>query len=194
MASDFKTIRADLQERKPQQKTAPLNFIIALVAVLVLGGLVGFLVLPGNGTEAPVIANTSAAPDSPTPRAPSKAALKKIRRAELSKYRETQIKLLRCTDSQPHLAQVYKTYSDRNLATYQAWHRLFDPTDALKKMSPLEAQAFALTQQNALRSQIMADINMDVKAVQTQIDPIACGHLNSSVQRRQLDLKPVPQL
>lgn len=194
MASDFETIRADLQERKPEQKTGHLNFIIALVAVVVLGGLVGFLVLPGNDPQSPVVANASDAPVAPTPRLPSKATLKKTRRAELTKYRETQIKLLRCADSQPHMAQAYKTYSDRNLAAYQAWHRLFDSSEALKKMSPLRAQAFALTQQNALRSQIMADINMDVKAVQTQIDPIACGQLNTNVQRRQLDLKPVPGL
>ena len=194
MASDFETIRADLQERRPEQNTGQLKFFGALIAVIALGGLLGFLVLPDSEAESRVGANASAATEAPKPIMASRATLKKTRRAELTKYRETQIKLLRCADSQRHMAQVYKTYSDRNLAAYQGWHRLFDPSETLKNMNPLQAQAFALTQQNALRNQIMEDINMDVKAVQTKIDPVACGQLNTSVQRRQLDLKPVPTL
>ncbi|MEL6861571.1 MAG: hypothetical protein AAGL11_07020 [Pseudomonadota bacterium] len=193
MASDFDNIRSNLrqQQQAPERSSGQLGFIIALVAVIALGGVIGYLALPKD--SAPRM--SSASETAPAAKAVSKSDLKEMRRAELNKYRETQVTLLQCVKSQRSMESVYKAYLARNASLRQAWYEIDSPMDRLNKlteMNQLEATAYMMTRGRDAQRDLMSDIEADLGSARMKIDPIKCGQLNAQVQRRELDLKPIP--
>lgn len=188
MASDFNDLRADLERDACAQQSGNILFLVMVITVVAIGGVVGYFTLPRGGDAALPQANQMESASAQI--SVSNSELRAARRVALNQYRETQVKLLNCARSQRHMQAVYKTYSDRNLPHYQAWHRLFDPA----KMNAAEAMAFMATGRNESVRQAIEDIEMDLAATQVKIDPIECGQLNSQVQRRALDLSPPPTL
>lgn len=191
MASDFDHIRSNLQEHEPETSSGQTGFVAALVGVVAIGGLIGFMILP----------KSPASPEKTTTAQPqadqklSKSDLKQMRSAELDKFRTTQATLIQCIKSQPNMASVHQAYIARNQSRQQAWFKLDSPVDRLNKlatMNQLEATAYMMTQGGRAHRDILEDIYREVGASQVKIDPIKCGQLNSKVQRRELDLKPVP--
>ena len=195
MASDFNHIRADLQGRKTEESSGQMAFIAALVAVLAIGGVIGYMMLPSGKSQNPVAVAEKSEPKKPKAKKLKKAELKKMRRAELSKFRQTQAQLLTCVQSQRHMLGVHKAYTARNQAKYQAWHTLLDPAAKLSKMgdmNALEAQAFMMTGGQNTVQDMFEEIEMELNAYNQKIDVVKCGQLNSRVQRRELDLADVP--
>lgn len=195
MASDFNDIRANLRGQEPEQSQNQLGFILLLIGVIGLGGLIGFLIMPK--ADAPIVqAETSQSQAQPVAEQKlSKKELKAMRRAELRKFAQTQTQLISCAQSQRHMMNVYQAYLARNMERRNAWYGLNDPVKRMEKMAEMnqmEITAYMLTQGNGDVRDMMEDVAMQVNSAQTKIDPIKCGHLNGQVQRRELDLKPVP--
>lgn len=195
MASDFNDIRANLRGQEPEKSENQLGFILLLIGVIGLGGLIGFAVMPKS--NAPIVqAETSQAPAQPAAEQKlSKKELKAMRRAELQKFAQTQTQLIQCAQSQRHMMNVYQAYLARNMDRRNAWYGLNDPVKRMEKMAEMnqmEITAYMLTQGNGDVRDMMEDVAMQVNSSQAKIDPIKCGQLNGQVQRRELDLKPVP--
>lgn len=194
MASDFENIRSNLQGHEPEKSSGQAGFIAALVGVIAIGGLVGFMIMP-KSTTSPERSETATAPKPQAEKKLSKSDLKRMRSAELDKFRTTQATLVQCVKSQPSMASVYQAYVARNQSRQQAWFKLDSPVDRLNKlakMNQLEATAYMMTQGGKAHRDIVEDIHREIGAANVKIDPIKCGQLNSKVQRRELDLKPVP--
>ncbi|MEO1659434.1 MAG: hypothetical protein AAFR51_00490 [Pseudomonadota bacterium] len=190
MASDFRNVRRELQENAAEQDSGNVFFVMMLIAVIAIGGAAGYWLWPRADGAAPM-----AQVETTTPVKISKSELKKARRAEMTKFRETQAKLLSCAGKQRHMMSVYQQYNQRNLQTYKAWFQVLDPSTSLSKMgemNALEANAYMLTQGNGAVRDMMQDIHMELSSGQASISPIECGQLNADVQRRKLDLTPVP--
>lgn len=198
MASDFDDIRAGMQTREDDSSSGQATFIAALVGVLIFGAGIGYLLLPRGGTAPVTTSPTQSASVAAEPQKISKSELKKMRRAAMQMFVETQSELLSCARTQQHMSSVYQTYSDRNLPKYRAWNDLLFNNQKLSKlgkdMNQLEAQAYVLTggMQNDVR-EVFGDINMQLGATGAQVDPIKCGQLNAAVQRRQRDLEMPPK-
>ena len=191
MPSDYDELRREMRESAAEQTSGNLFFVLMLVAVIAIGGVAGYWLWP-TGNSAPIVQAEQSEPVKL-----SKSDLKKARRVEITKFRETQAKLLSCVRSQRHMMTVYEQYNARNLEAYKAWHQLFDPTKSLAKMgemNALEANAFMLTQGNGAMRDVMQDIQMELSSGQATVSSIECGQLNADVQRRKLDLAPVPQI
>ena len=193
MASDFENIRSNLrqQQQDPEPSSGQMGFNIALVAVIALGGLIGFLVLPKESGSR----TASVSKAAPETQAVSKSELKEMRRVELDKYRETQVTLMQCVRSQRGIESVYRAYLARNASLRQAWYEIDSPIDRLNKlteMNQLEATAYLMTRGRDAQSDLLSDIEADLGSARMKIDPIKCGQLNAKVQRRELDLKPIP--
>ncbi|MEM9055501.1 MAG: hypothetical protein AAGB16_09265 [Pseudomonadota bacterium] len=197
MSSDFKTIRADLQGHKTADSSGQMTFIALLVAVLAIGGVIGYMMLPSGSNTHQIAVAEKAEPQKPKAKKLKKSQLKKMRHAELRKFLETQGELRSCAMSQRHLTHVYQSYTKRNQAKYEAWNTLFYPgqklSDLGKDMNALEGQAYMLGggMQNDVKD-IFSDIEMELNAYNKKIDPIKCGQLNTRVQRRELDLADIP--
>lgn len=196
MASDFDNIRSNLRASEPEKSPNQLGFILTLVGVVAIGGAIGFLLLPKGSSTAAEQAEAGSAPAAQAAvQALSEAELKQMRREELLKFRETHTMLMSCARSQNHMRTVHQSYQARNIERQKAWFKLFDPTETLRKMTDmnqLEAHAYMLTRGQGDMQEIIADINTEVGASRVGIDPIKCGQLNAQVQRRELDLKPIP--
>ncbi len=191
MASDFNNVRRELQESAAEQDSGNLFFVLMLVAVIAIGGAAGYWLWPRTDGAAPIVQVETSTPVVKL----SKSELKKARRAELTKFQETQAKLLSCARTQRHMMNVYEQYNARNLKAYEGWFQVLDPVKSLSKMgemNALEANAFMLTQGNGAVRDAMQDIQMQLSAGQASVTPIECGQLNAQVQRRTLDLAPVP--
>lgn len=194
MPSELNDIRSNLRDQVPEtgQNESQLGFILLLVGVIGLGGLIGFVVMPKSSAPS---AQAAQVQTEPAPKPLSKRALKDMRRAELKTFTETQTQLLSCAQSQRHMMAVHQAYVTRNMDRRNAWYALNDPTQRMSKMAEMnqmEATAYMLTQGNGDVREMMQDITMQVNGSRRKIDPIKCGQLNSQVQRRELDLKPIP--
>ena len=199
MASDFENIRSELVSQKVEESSGQTLFMIMLVAVLVIGGVIGYMVIPrGSSTSGVTMASASQpASSAATPVKKYKASeLKKMRRAEMRKFRETQAELRYCASGQRHLSVVLTSYTNRNQAAFNAWSDLSNSSKKLAGMggkSSLESTAYMLTggMQADVRD-VFKDIELELNSAGQKIDPIKCGQLNTEVQRRQRDLDMPP--
>lgn len=202
MASDFEDIRAGMETKDKDASSGQGLFMALLMAVLVVGAGIGYLVLPRDAAPQTTSASgyaQAATKVSAKPKKFKKSELKKMRRAAIKMYMETQGELMSCAQSQRHMAGVFQAYSARNLPKYQAWNDLLSPTSKLAKLgkdkNSLEAQAYIITggMQNDVQ-ETFQDINMQLNSYGKQIDPVKCGQLNAAVQRRQRDLEMPPSI
>ena len=195
MASEFDDIRADLLSQKEESSSGQTLFLFMLVAVLAIGGVIGYLVLPRDAgvSNANVASVSQAAGTTATPvKKYKKSELRKMRRVEMRKFRETQAELRNCTTSPGRTSAIFTSYTNRNQPAYNAWQALYDPSKAMVGANALESSAFVLTggaQRNA--QEMFKDIEVELNAHGRAVDPIKCGQLNAEVQRRQRDL-PMP--
>lgn len=202
MASEFEDIRAGMQSQKSDTSSGQGLFMALLMAVLVVGAGIGFLVIPrdaGTQTISAFGEIQTAAKTSTKPKKIKNSELKKMRRAALKMYMETQGELMSCAQSQRHMAGVFQAYSARNLPKYQAWNDLLSPTSKLAKMGTdklsLEAQAYIITGGMQMDvNETFKDVNMQLNSYGKKVDPIKCGQLNAAVQRRQRDLEMPPSI
>ncbi len=199
MASDFESIRSDLLSQKEEASSGQTLFLFMLIAVLVVGSAIGYMVIPREAdTGGVVVAETSAQQvASSTPAKKYKTSeLKKMRRAEMRKFRETQAELRHCASDQRHMSVVLTSYTNRNQASFNAWSNLLDSQKKLAEMgqkNSLESTAYVLTggMQADVRD-VFKDIEVELNSYGREIDPIKCGQLNAAVQRRQRDLETPP--
>lgn len=199
MASDFENIRSELVSQKVEESSGQTLFMIMLVAVLVIGGVIGYMVIPrGSNTSGVTVA--SASQQATSAAAPVKkyktSELKKMRRTEMRKFRETQAELRYCASGQRHLSVVLTSYTNRNQAAFNAWSDFQNSGNRLAGMggkSSLESTAYMLTgSMQADVRDVFKDIELELNSAGQKIDPIKCGQLNTEVQRRQRDLEMPP--
>ena len=199
MASDFENIRSELANQPVEEPPNQTLFLCLLAAVLVIGGVIGYMVIPRSShtsTTAAVGASQQQV-SAPSPAKKYKTSeLKKIRRVEMRKFRQTQAELHFCSSEQRHLSVVLTSYTNRNQASYNAWSSLFDSSKKLADLGQkngLESTAYMLTggMQADVRD-VFKDIELELGAHGREIDPLKCGELNSAVQRRQRDLETPP--
>lgn len=194
MSKDWKELRADLQMQTVEPPPSDRRFVLMLISVLVVGGAGGLMMFPRS--EAAVVDAAQQSSAIQTVSEKPGLDIEDLRREQLTLFRETQIQLLTCARTQASMADVYTDYSERNLDAYEAWFQVLNPTDQLSDMAdmtPLEATAHTLAIRNAAIARSIEDIEREVAAVQVEINPVLCGALNAKVQKREMDLAPLPR-
>lgn len=191
MASDFEKIRTEMVVQEDQASSGQAMFLFLLIAVLVIGAGIGYLVIPRGATSGSAIVaehNSTAVQTTY-----SKSELKQMRRQALAQFRETQAELRHCASGQRHMSVVLKSYTQRNQAAYNAWQDMFEMTSKMRDASALESTAYVLTgQMQADTREMFQDVALELNAHGRKIDPIKCGQLNAAVQRRQRDISLPP--
>ena len=191
MASDFERIRTELTGQEDQSSSGQTMFLFLLIAVLVIGAGIGYLVIPrGDTAGTAVVAEQNSTAVKTTYK---KSELKQMRREALAQFRETQAELRHCASGQRHMSVVLKSYTQRNQAAYNAWQDMFEMTTKMRGASALESTAYVLTGQMQADTREMAqDVALELNAHGRKIDSIKCGELNAAVQRRQRDISLPP--
>jgi len=191
MASDFEKIRTEMVVQEDQASSGQAMFLFLLIAVLVIGAGIGYLVIPrGAASGSAIVAEHNSAA---VPTTYKKSELKQMRRQALAQFRETQAELRHCASGQRHMSVVLKSYTQRNQAAYNAWQDMFEMTSKMRDASALESTAYVLTgQMQADTREMFQDVALELNAHGRKIDPIKCGELNAAVQRRQRDISLPP--
>ena len=191
MASDFEKIRTEMVVQEDQASSGQAMFLFLLIAVLVIGAGIGYLVIPrGTASGSAIVAEHNSTAVQTTY---SKSELKQMRRQALAQFRETQAELRHCASGQRHMSAVLKSYTQRNQAAYNAWQDMFEMTSKMRDASALESTAYVLTgQMQADTREMFQDVALELNAHGRKIDPIKCGELNAAVQRRQRDISLPP--
>lgn len=191
MASDFEKIRTEMVVQEDQASSGQAMFLFLLIAVLVIGAGIGYLVIPrGTASGSAIVAEHNSTAVQTTY---SKSELKQMRRQALAQFRETQAELRHCASGQRHMSVVLKSYTQRNQAAYNAWQDMFEMTSKMRDASALESTAYVLTgQMQADTREMFQDVALELNAHGRKIDPIKCGELNAAVQRRQRDISLPP--
>ncbi len=166
-------------------------FLFLLIAVLVIGAGIGYLVIPrGDAQGSVIVAEHNSTAIKTTYK---KSELKRMRREALAQFRETQAELRHCASGQRQMSVVLKSYTQRNQAAYNAWQDMFEMTTKMRGASALESTAYVLTgQMQADTREVFQDVALELNAHGRKIDPIKCGELNAAVQRRQRDISSPP--
>jgi hypothetical protein len=191
MASDFEKIRTELVAQEDQASSGQTMFLFLLIAVLVIGAGIGYLVIPrGAASDSAIVAEHNSTAAQTTYK---KSELKQMRREALAQFRETQAELRHCASGQRHMSAVLTSYTQRNQAAYNAWQDMFEMTSKMRDASALESTAYVLTgQMQADTREMFQDVALELNAHGRKIDPIKCGELNAAVQRRQRDISLPP--